>query len=200
MGRRIGIWGGAFDPIHVGHLILAQEAVDACQLDQLVWIPCGDPPHKAGPIASGADRARMIELAIEGTEAFDLSSAEIDRQGKSYTARTLEKVRADIDYADQLFLLIGADNAVDFGNWLEPDRVLELARVVVFSRPGVLLADIPPRYRGEMRFLDTPMFEVSSTAIRKRLTERVSIRHWVPESVRLFIQRNRLYHGNCSDG
>jgi len=96
--------------------------------------------------------------------------------------------------------LIGADNAVDFGNWLEPDRVLELARVVVFSRPGVLLADIPPRYRGEMRFLDTPMFEVSSTAIRKRLTERVSIRHWVPESVRLFIQRNRLYHGNCSDG
>ena len=106
MRRRIGIWGGAFDPIHVGHLILAQEAVDACQLDQLVWIPYGDPPHKVGPIVSGTDRARMIELAIEGTEAFELSRAEIDRQGKSYTARTLEKVRADVGDTDQLFLRV----------------------------------------------------------------------------------------------
>ena len=193
MARRVGIWGGAFDPIHMGHLILAQEALEACQLDTLVWVPYGDPPHKAGPVASTADRVSMIELAIDGADAFELSKAEVDRPGKSYTARTLELVREEGKAEDHLFLLIGADNAVDFKNWFEPDRVLELADVVVFSRPGISLSKVSSEYSEKMHFLNTPMFEVSSTAIRKRRAAGASIRYWVPESVRLFIESNGLY-------
>jgi nicotinate-nucleotide adenylyltransferase len=200
MASRVGIWGGAFDPIHIGHLLLAQEALEACQLDRIVWVPYGDPPHKAGPVASAADRVRMIELAIQGVAAFTVSQSEVERSGKSYTARTLERVREHASLHDRLFLLIGADNAVDFNSWLEPDRVLELADVIVFRRRGISLDKVPITYRAQMKILNTPLFEVSSTAIRNRLASGASIQYWVPDSVRQFIESNRLYFESGANG
>lgn len=200
MVSRVGIWGGAFDPIHIGHLLLAQEALVTCRLDRIVWVPYGDPSHKAGPVASAGDRVRMIELAIQGVSAFTVSQSELERPGKSYTARTLERVREQVSLQDRLFLLIGADNAVDFDSWLEPDRVLELADVIVFNRPGISLDKVPKKYRDQMKFLNTPLFEVSSTAIRNRLSAGASIQYLVPDTVRQFIESNRLYFESGANG
>ena len=200
MANRVGIWGGAFDPIHIGHLLLAQEALEACRLDQIVWVPYGDPPHKAGPVASAADRVKMIELAIQGVAAFTVSQSELERPGKSYTARTLEQVFEYQQVVAKLLLLIGADNAVDFSGWIEPDRVLELADIIVFSRPGISLDKVPAEYRAQMKFLKTPLFEVSSTAVRNRLASGASIKFLVPDTVRQFIESNRLYLESGANG
>ena len=193
MPRRIGIWGGSFDPVHIGHLLLAQEAVDRCGLDDLIWMPSGAPPHRSGPVASGQHRIEMVGLAIRGSDAFSVSDLEVGRAGKSYTIQTLVDIREQVGEGHQLFLLIGADNAVDFGNWYEPDRVLDLAEVVVFGRPGFDLADVPQSLAIRMRFLETPLFEVSSTAIRERVGGGRPIRYWVPESVRTYIDEHGLY-------
>jgi len=194
MPRKIGIWGGSFDPVHVGHLILAQEAVAACRLDRLIWVPSGDPPHKVGPVASCDDRVCMVERAVDGQASFSVSRIEVDRCGKSYTVQTLEDIRrAECTEGDQLYLLIGADNAVDFVNWQDPDRVMDLAEIVVLNRPGSTRESIPDFLSQRMLFLDTPLFDVSSTAIRKRLREGMSIQYWVPDSVRGLIETRRLY-------
>lgn len=193
MPRHVGIWGGSFDPVHVGHLILAQEALVQCPLDHLVWVPAGDPPHKRGPQASGEDRVRMVELAIAGHEAFSVSRAEVDRKGKSYTVRTLEDVRASSEPDDRLFLLIGSDNAVDFDQWHAPEQVADLAEIVVFDRPGHDRSRIPDAYAARMRFLDTPLIEISSTAIRERIAARRPTRYWVPDDVARWIEAQGLY-------
>jgi nicotinate-nucleotide adenylyltransferase len=200
MARRIGIWGGAFDPVHIGHLILAQEAVDACELDHLIWIPTGDPAHKAGPRASAVDRSEMVSLAIQGHPKFSLSTAELDRPGKSYTSATLETVKASYNEPVQLVLLIGADNALDFQNWYQPERVLDAAEVVVLGRSGSPTEKVEATYRDRMHFLKSPLFEVSSTSIRKRLRCGSSIRYLVPDIVRNYIERRSLYSGDRSDG
>ncbi len=194
MPQKIGIWGGSFDPVHIGHLILAQEVLVVCQLDRIIWVPSGDPPHKSGPGASGDDRVQMVELAIEGEERFSVSRVEVDRSGKSYTAETLEDLRrTECERLDRFCLLIGIDNAVDFENWHEPERVLGLADVVVLGRPGFSRRSISPSLAGRLNFLDTPVFEMSSTSIRKRLQEGISIRYWVPDTVKALIEARRLY-------
>lgn len=194
MPKKIGIWGGSFDPVHVGHLILAQEAVAACGLDRLIWVPSGDPPHKSGPVASCDDRVLMVERAVDRQNSFSVSRIEVDRCGKSYTVETLEDIRrVECEAGDQLYLLIGADNAVDFVNWQDPERVVDLAEIVVLNRPGFSRNSIPVFLSDRMLFLDTPLFEVSSTAIRKRLREGKSIQYWVPDSVRTVIETRRLY-------
>jgi nicotinate-nucleotide adenylyltransferase len=193
MPRRIGIWGGSFDPVHVGHLILAQEAVAVCGLDRLIWIPSGDPPHKAGPVASGKHRIAMVELAIQDQARFEVSDVEVSRSGKSYTRQTLSEFRDALDTDDSLSLLIGADNAVDFQNWHDPEGVLDLAEVVVLNRPGFDVKNASGSLCARMRFLKTPLFEVSSTEIRKRIKAGQPIRHWVPEAVCEYIDREGLY-------
>ena len=200
MVRRIGIWGGAFDPVHIGHLILAQEAFNTCKLDHLIWIPTGDPAHKAGPCASAVERSEMVSLAIQGHPKFSLSTSELDRPGKSYTSATLEAVKASYDEPVRLVLLIGADNALDFQNWYQPDRVLDAAEVVVLGRAGSPTDKVQASYRDRMRFLKSPFFEVSSTIIRERLGCGTSIRYLVPDSVRSYIESRGLYSGDQSDG
>ncbi len=193
MSRRIGILGGSLDPVHIGHLILAQEAVAACRLDSLVWVPSGAPPHKSGPRASCDDRIAMVERAIQGHPVFSVSRAEVDRVGKSYTVQTLEDIGAEREAGACLWLLIGADNAIDFDRWYAPERVVELAEIVVLSRPGVARDSAYGRFQDRMHFLDTPLIEISSTAIRDRILEGKPTRYWVPDAVRDYIEERRLY-------
>ena len=193
MPLRIGVWGGSFDPVHIGHLILAQEAAEACALDRLIWMPSGSPPHKPGPFASGMDRVDMIAAAIQDHPDFEVSTAEIEREGASYTCQTLEELQSQEVDDLQLVLLIGADNALDFDQWHRPDRVLELAEVVVFDRPGATSQLLTEAVRGRMRLLGTPLIDVSSTAIRDRILAGKSIRYWVPEPVRSLIEARGLY-------
>ena len=194
MPDRIGVWGGSFDPVHLGHLLLAGEAVEACRLDRLVWVPSGSPPHRRGPAASGQDRLEMVRLAIDGDSRFALSDYEVSRDEVSYTVETLNALAAQNERCG-LVLLIGSDNAVDFEQWHLPDEVLKLAEVAVFERPGSPVDRIAPGLADRMRVLDTPRFEISSTVVRKRVRAGRSIRYWVPDAVATYIQTHHLYLG-----
>ena len=194
MGGRIGILGGTFDPIHLGHLIIAQEALAQCCLDRVLFVPSADPPHKrVAEMAPAESRARMVTLALDSQPRFELCRIEIERTGKSYTVETLRQLRRKLGTRTEFYLIIGADNAVEMSTWCDPQGVLGLAHVTVAGRPGFLPADVDDRIAAQMRFLDTPLLEISSTQIRSRIRTGRPIRYWVPENVARFIETHRLY-------
>lgn len=194
MAQRIGIFGGTFDPIHRGHLIIAQEMMLRCALDRVVFMPSGEPPHKRNPeMASAKDRATMVEWAVRDYPGFALSRFELSRPGKSYTIDTLRHLRQNMGADTKLFLIIGADNAVDMGTWCNPQGVLDLAQVLVADRPGFDRSRIDPAFKASMRFVQTPLIDISSTAIRARVREKNPISLWVPEAVADYIQARGLY-------
>lgn len=194
MARRIGIFGGTFDPIHLGHLIIAQEMMLHCALNRVVFMPSGEPPHKRNQgMASAKDRAAMVELAVRDYPGFALSRFELSRPGKSYTINTLRHLRRGMGEDAKLFLMIGADNAVDMGTWCNPQGVLALAQVLVAARPGFDHSRIDPAFKAKMRFVQTPLINISSTAIRARVQEKKPIAFWVPEAVADYIQTQGLY-------
>ena len=191
---RVGIFGGTFDPIHLGHLIIAQEMMLHCALNRVVFMPSGEPPHKRNPeMASAKDRAMMVELAVRDYPGFAPSRFELSRPGKSYTIDTLRHWRQDMGEDTKLFLIIGADNAVDMGAWCNPKGVLDLAQVLVADRPGFDRARIDPAFKSLMRFVQTPLIDISSTAIRDRVRNKKPISLWVPEAVENYIQTHGLY-------
>ena len=194
MGGRIGILGGTFDPIHLGHLIIAQEALAHCCLDRVLFVPSADPPHKnAAEMAPAEARARMVALALDGHPRFELCRIELERSGKSYTVETLRQLRGKLGTATEFFLIVGADNAPEMSTWCDPLAVLDLAHVTVMGRPGFLPDDIDKRIAARMRFLETPLIEISSTQIRFRIRTGMPIRYWVPETVARYIETRRLY-------
>ena len=194
MSRRIGILGGTFDPIHVGHLIIGQEILVQCALDQILFMPSGEPPHKHNPeMASAEDRAHMVGLAIQDHPHFALSRFELQRPGKSYTVDTLRDFRQQMLEAAELFLIIGADNAVEMGDWCRPEDVLELAQVLVAERPGFPRERIADVYRKKMQFVETPLLDIASTTIRQRVRRGLPIRFFVPDAVIRYIEAQALY-------
>lgn len=194
MERRIGIMGGTFDPIHLGHLIVAQEVLTRCDLDQMLLMPSGEPPHKAYPeMATAQDRAEMVQLALGDHPAMGVSRFELERPGKSYTVHTLCALREYFGAQVALFLVIGADNAVEMRSWCNPEGVLDQAQVVVASRPGFDVALIDPAFREKMQIVETPMLEISSSEIRRRVQQGAPIRFWVPDAVAQYIDRCGLY-------
>ena len=132
---KIGIFGGSFDPIHIGHLVIAQEARWQCNLDRVLFMVSSNPPHKHEPEASVQDRLKMVELAIEGEECFETSRIEIERGGHSYTSETLKELHRLYPNAS-FYLIVGADSVLDFSTWKTPEAVIEMANVVVAPRPG----------------------------------------------------------------
>lgn len=194
MTGRVGIYGGTFDPIHMGHLLVGQEVFLQCQLDHLIFMPSGIPPHKqyAG-MASAQDRAEMVRLALDGQHAFTVSPFELAREGKSYTVDTLRALREEMCDEASLFLIIGADNAVDMRSWYHPEAVLDLAQVLVAERPHFNRNDIDPVLKSKMQFVKTPLLEISSTVIRERVRTGLSIRYWVPDAVANYIATRTLY-------
>jgi nicotinate-nucleotide adenylyltransferase len=188
---RLGVYGGAFDPPHLGHLVAASEACGALGLDRLLWIPSAVHPLKAVRTAA-ALRLEMVRAAVGDDPRFAADDLELRRTGPSYTVDTLRALRAREPEA-ALFFLTGADNLADLPRWREPDEIARLATLAVVSRAGdALPADAPfPAVAVQVTRVD-----VSSTEVRRRVAAGQSIRYLVPEAVRAVIERERLYRGH----
>lgn len=199
---RIGIFGGSFDPIHQGHLILAEQCREKAKLDQVWFVPCATNPLKAdGACGTNRQRKEMIELALAGHEPFRLSSMELDRGGVSYTVETLNTF-AETYPDDELFFLMGDDSLESFDQWHEPARILVLATPVVVNRPGSGDVDLTvlEKFVDSDRFaeikqtqVESPRIEISSSDIRRRIQSGESIRFMTPRSVERYIQSQNLY-------
>ncbi len=199
---RVGVYGGTFDPIHVGHLIIGELAREALELDRLLFVVAKRPPHKVSEVITPAKfRLEMVRLATLDNPFFEPSDIEIRRGGVSYTVDTLQALSEELDLArERLFFLMGADSLVDFPSWRQPDRILELATVVALRRPGVDLSDVDPEYLRRVRLLPTPLIEISATNIRQRVSRGCSIRYLVPEPVIDYIREHKLYLSETSSG
>ena len=195
---RVGIFGGAFNPPHVGHLVCAQEALVQLELEKVVFMPVGVAPHRELEGDPGAEaRLEMVELAIADDGRFAVSRAELDRSGPSYTTDTLREL-GEKSPGDELFLILGGDQAAALPSWHEPETVLSLATVAVVERSnwsrnaiGITIGRLPGAER--IRYLDMPVMQVSSSAIRRRVAEGLPIRYLVPDKVANYIGANDLY-------
>lgn len=192
---KIGIYGGTFDPVHLGHLIIAQVVREELALDKIVFIPSAIPPHKEiSRISAPEIRWQMLQLAIQDNPYFDASRIEIDRPGISYTVNTLEQIIEQWQLAShELFLLLGADSLFDLQNWYKPEQILSLAQVIVFPRPGYDLSKIEQTLRKKCKMVSTPLIDISSSLIRERWKHKRTIRYLVTKEVHDFIQANQLY-------
>lgn len=190
---RLGIYGGTFNPIHTGHLIIAQEIYEQCKLDRLLFIPSARPPHKHhANITSPGHRYQMVELAIRDDARFEASDLEIHRPGLSYTVETLTALH-HLYGSSSLFFIIGADSLLEIDTWREPDRVFELATIVVVPRPGVDTSKANVRWRDQILMVQSPEVDISSTDIRKRVEAGQQIQYLVPHQVEAYIRENGLY-------
>lgn len=190
--QRIGILGGTFNPIHLGHLLIAQDAVDAARLDRVLFIPSATPPHKAlhGNV-SATHRLRMVNLAIAGDKRFAVDDLEIRRGGKSYSVDTLAALRKRHPRASFHFI-IGADSLDELHLWKDARRLVRLCRFIAVTRPGY--KGKPARLPGlRYRLLHTHPCDIASRDIRARAARGKSIRYLVPEAVVRYIQRHKLY-------
>jgi len=195
----VGILGGTFNPPHIGHLICAQEALVKLRLDTVVWVPAGVPPHREVEDDPGAEaRYEMCELAMSSDERFSLSRVELDREGPSYTADTLRAMRAEAAEGDELFLLLGGDQAASLRSWHEPEEVLSLATIAVVERTGFARPAIGVQLSGlrgaeRLVFFDMPRVDVSSSLVRRRVREGKPIRYLVTDKVANYIGAQSLY-------
>lgn len=214
-GKPIGIFGGTFDPIHYGHLRLAEEMFELAELDQLRFIPTGTPPHRDAPEVAAAHRSAMVGSAIAGRAEFLLDTREVERPGRSYTVNTLRELRAELGAERSLCLLMGADAFLQLHTWHEWQSLFGLAHIVVGYRPGFRLEEriptAPPILQNEYRQrtatvtalaqsaaggiveLAIPQLEISATDIRQRVATGRSIRYLLPESVADYIYQHNLY-------
>lgn len=193
VAKRIGVFGGTFDPVHIAHLILAERAREALSLDRILFVPANIPPHKreVRMIASAAARLEMLQRALAGNEAFEVLTKEIEREGVSYTVDTLRDLSSSFP-ASEITLLIGSDNAREFSTWREPESIAAIASIGVWTRPG---AELPEEVLPGIGYhrIDAPLLEVSSTEIRMRVAAGRSIRYLVPDAVADYIERHGLY-------
>jgi nicotinate-nucleotide adenylyltransferase len=187
---RIGILGGTFNPIHIGHLILAEEAYHKLKLDKLIFVPAFVPPHKAAEvIIDPKHRLKMVKLAIEDNPSFDISTIEVDARKKSYSIDTLKEFRSRFGQDSQLFFITGSDSLKDLFSWKDVNDIFKISKFIVASRPGYPFKEVPK----EVETVVITPIEVSSEDIRKRLKEGRSIRYLVPEKVRQYILEQGLY-------
>lgn len=199
----LGILGGTFDPIHIAHLAVAEEARESLGLDQVLFIPAGQPPHKPDQaVTPGEVRLAMIQLAIAGNPAFAASRMELDREGPSYTVDTLSALRAERAAAGastELVFIVSAEAFAAFGTWREPRRVLELATIAVAPRDGFPDATREavvrefPEHAARVVFLDGPRLRLSASDLRERAAAGRSLRYLVPDAVAAHIEDHALY-------
>jgi len=199
---RLGLYGGSFDPVHYGHLLLAECCREQCRLDAVWFAPAAVPPHKQDhPLSPASSRTEMLKLAIGGHEAFSVYLGEVDRGGISYTVETLEKLRTDHP-ADEWFLPMGADSLADLPNWRKPERICELAIPVVVRRPGspepndTVLAKLMSLERlaiARENRVTMPVVELSASDIRRHVAAGQSIRYRTPRAVEKYIEMHGLY-------
>jgi len=197
---RVGVFGGTFDPIHLGHLGAARATKRELGLARVIFVPAGQPWLKADiPISPTHHRLEMVRLALASDGDFELSTIEIDRPGPSYTVDTMRTLQVKLGSDVELALLIGSDALLDFPRWKEPARLIEICRLAAFSRPDVAmpsLNDLERAVQGisrRMDFVEIPQVDVSATEIRRLVTMGASISHLVPRAVESYIVKHGLY-------
>lgn len=190
---RLGVYGGTFDPIHIAHLIIAEQARIDLNLDLVYFVPSYIPPHKTRKIISSSHhRLKMVEIAAATNPYFAVSDYEIAKKGTSYTVDTLRHYIDTYDLTpDQLFLIIGSDNFVDFDQWKDPEEIKSISQLVVAGRPHQ--QNDQHRQHDHIIWLNSPLMEISATDIRQRLTQGRSIRYLVPMGVENYIKMFKLY-------
>lgn len=198
---RIGIMGGTFNPIHYGHLLMAERAYEQMNMDEVWFMPNKNPMYKSieGNVTED-DRIAMVELAIAGNPRFKLNLMELEREGATYTVDTLEILKKESP-DDEFFFIIGTDSLLQFHTWKDPERIAQLATILVATRTSsVSKVDIMEQvyqlhknYGATVLHLHYPMIEISSSDIRERAEEGISIRYTVPEKVERYIYDNKLY-------
>jgi len=188
--RRLGVFGGTFDPPHLGHLLLAECAREALALDAVVFVPARVPPHRAPKRPSPPDvRVRLLRAALHGT-GFKVSTLELSRPGPSYTVDTLDEMKHT---PEGLWLLLGADSLLDLPAWRDPDGILARARLAVASRPGFPVRKVPARVARRVDWLPNAPVDISSRDLRRRVAAGRSIRFLVPDRVARLVERLGLY-------
>jgi len=198
---RIGVMGGTFDPIHYGHLVLAETIRDTYNLDEIVFVPTGKPPHKKErEITDAKERVDMVALAIDTNPYFTLSTIEVKRQGYSYTADTLEQLKLQYPGSCELYFITGADAIMELHTWRDVERLTDLCRFIAAMRPGTrkerfdrFLRTLPPHLKGRIQVTQVPALEISSTDIRARVQQGKTIRYLLPETVEQYIRDKGLY-------
>ncbi len=203
MPVRIGILGGTFNPVHVGHLAMAEGAREALRLERVLFIPANVPPHKdALGLAPCEDRLRMLHLALDGNPDFEVSDVECERPAPSYTVDTLKALREGLDADAEMFFIIGADSVPELPTWHRIDDLVHMCTIVPVNRPGISLENMSALAKAIgadeaeallRRLIHLPLVDVSSTEIRKRVRTNRSIRYLVPEQVRAYILARGLY-------
>jgi len=187
--KRIGVLGGLFDPPHIGHLIIAQSVLEEFRLDKVIFIPAGNPPHKSR-YSPYTVRFRMTELAIRTNRNFTISNIEHIMMGKTYTIEVIKELKKKLQ--GMLYLIIGSDQWLEMRTWKDPRELLHLCKVIVVPRPHY---DITKIHYGSKKILlsHSPLIDISSTQIRKRVKKNLDIQYLVPQAVCTFINRKGLY-------
>ena len=197
---KLGVFGGTFDPIHMGHLVVAEEAREQLGLDEVLFVPAGKPWFKSEmPVTDAKHRLAMVAMAVASNPAFRSSEIEMCRPGPSYTVDTLELLRDELGDDVEFFVVLGADALSELERWRQPKRILELATVVGVTRPSHRSVDLGRlgaslgTAADRLRLLEGPLIEVSGTDIRCRVHEGRTIRYLVPESVEAYVIEHGLY-------
>ena len=201
--KKVGIMGGTFDPVHIGHLILGEKAYEQLELDKVLFMPSGNPPHKKNRPGRASDeqRVEMVRRAISMNPHFELSLVEMNEEGYSYTFRTLEHLNEEHPDTDYYFI-IGGDSLFDFEGWMKPERICAAAILVVATRDHVStkeldlkIKQLSEKYNGRFLRLDTLNMDVSSRNIRSWIHDGKSVRYYVPDEVRHYIEEQSMYRG-----
>lgn len=198
--RRIGLMGGTFNPIHYGHLLIAENAYEQYHLDEVIFIPTGQSPHKdARQILRADERMEMIRLAIADNPHFSCSDYEIRTEGISYTYLTVQAFYEPAEERE-LFFIMGADSLAYFDAWMRPDKISRMSTILAAVRDGLNMEELLPireslqqKYGTKIGFINTPNFSVSSRMIRHRMEKGHSIRYLVPEAVERYLKEHRVY-------
>lgn len=208
-----GILGGTFDPVHLGHIALAEAALAALPLAEVLWLPSGSPGHRAAPVASARDRLEMLRLAIGGNPRYRIDAAELDRSEPTYTVHTLMRLRSQLGRAQPLALLLGSDSFLSLPTWLRWRELFDLAHIAVGGRPGYLPGENMPAPElaaeiarrtlpgaqlaasaaGAIAFFDMPPTDISASAVRAGLACGRDMRDLLPAAVLAYIEAQRLY-------
>ena len=199
--KRVGIMGGTFDPIHIGHLILGETAYEQFDLDQVLFMPAGNPPHKRRRLHRATDeqRSEMVKRAIASNPHFSLSLEEMNEDGFTYTDRTLERLKAEHPDTDYFFIL-GADSLFDFDKWREPGRICRACTVVAATRNHTsqerldeAIRFLEEKYSGTFRKLNSLNIDISSAMLRSWIAGQRTIKYYVPDNVIAYIRENHIY-------
>jgi nicotinate-nucleotide adenylyltransferase len=194
--RRLGVMGGTFDPIHYGHLVTAEQARWQFDLDEVMFVPTGQPWQKPECVSSGDDRHLMAVIATASNPAFTVSRIELDTPGPTYTVDTLRRLRAELPAGTSLYFITGADAVLQILTWKDPEEVLRLAEVIAATRPGYDLSNLEavlPAEAHRVHVMRIPALAISSTELRTRVAAGGSIRYLVPDGVAQYLAKRGLY-------